>query len=94
VPELTVFVLVFSGQSIASLVDGQLRLVLGEEVSRYAQARVARVSATADLMDFERPGFHDRLQRSLQNASTRPLQTVFALVTRFCRAPSRLPRSS
>jgi ATP-binding cassette subfamily B protein len=81
VPELTVFVLVFSGQAIASLVDGQLRLVLGEEVSRYAQARVARVAATADLMDFERPGFHDRLQRSLQNASTRPLQTVFALVT-------------
>jgi ATP-binding cassette subfamily B protein len=80
VPEVVAFVIVYAVQSSATLVDNQLRQVLGEEVARHAQSLVARAAASADLLDYERPGFHDRLQRALANASSRPLQTTFAVV--------------
>jgi ATP-binding cassette, subfamily B, bacterial len=80
VPELAGFVGVFTAQGMAGLVDGQVRQLLGEEVARHATSLVARAAASADLLEFEKPGFHDRLQRSLANASTRPLQTAYAVI--------------
>jgi ATP-binding cassette subfamily B protein len=79
-PEVAGFAAVFVAESVVALLDSQVRQVLGEEVARLAQSRVARAAAAADLIDYERPGFHDRLQRSLANSSSRPLQTTFALV--------------
>ena len=80
-PELAFFAALFTLQSIASFIDSQIRQVLGEQVGRYAQSMVANSAASVGLLDYERPAFHDRLQRALANASTRPLQLTFAVVT-------------
>ena len=80
VPEVAGLVGAVTIQGMVGLADAQLRQVLAEEVSRHATQLVARAAASADLLDFERPGFHDRLQRTLVNASSRPLQTAYALI--------------
>jgi ATP-binding cassette, subfamily B, bacterial len=80
-PELAFFAAIFTLQSIASFIDSQLRQVLGEQVARYSQSMVADSAASVGLLDYERPAFHDRLQRALTNAATRPLQLTFAVVT-------------
>ncbi|MGD9794374.1 MAG: ABC transporter ATP-binding protein [Acidimicrobiia bacterium] len=80
VPELAAFVGVFTAQGMVGLIDGQVRQVLGDQVARHATSLVAKAAAGADLLEFERPGFHDRLQRSLANASVRPLQTAYAVI--------------
>jgi len=55
--------------------------VLGELASRYAQSMVARAASSAQLVDFERPAFHDRLQRAMANAGSRPVQVAYALIS-------------
>jgi ATP-binding cassette subfamily B protein len=79
-PEVAGLVAAVTAQGMVSLADSQLRQVLAEEVSRHATQLVARAAASADLLDFERPAFHDRLQRTLANAASRPLQTAYAVI--------------
>jgi ATP-binding cassette subfamily B protein len=74
------FVITYSVGSVVSLVQGELRRVTGELVARHAQSLVAGAASSAQLIDFERPGFHDRLQRAMANAMTRPVQVAYALI--------------
>jgi ATP-binding cassette subfamily B protein len=77
-PYLVAFVLVFTAVGIIQLVQAEVRRVHGEMVALFAQSMVAQAAASADLIDFERPGFHDRLQRALLNAAMRPVQASYA----------------
>jgi ATP-binding cassette subfamily B protein len=54
--------------------------ILGELINRHAQRRILDVACSADLEDFERPAFHDRLARAAQNAGMRAHQLAQALV--------------
>jgi ATP-binding cassette subfamily B protein len=58
----------------------ELQRILGEIVARFALGRVLDVSVAADLLAFETPAFHDRLQRAQVNAAARPLQMTNGLV--------------
>jgi ATP-binding cassette, subfamily B, bacterial len=52
----------------------EIQRTLNELVARYAMGRVIEVSTAVDLLAFETPAFHDRQQRALINAGSRPLQ--------------------
>ena len=41
---------------------------------------MAKAAAQADLVDFERPAFHDRLQRTIANAGSRPIEITYSLM--------------
>src|SRR5205807_804588 len=55
-------------------------LLIGELVGRQACADVAAVAAAVDLEAFERPGFHDRLERAHFNAANRNMTAVSSLL--------------
>lgn len=54
--------------------------VLGELVARYAMQQVLDVATSVDLLAFESPAFHNRLQRAYTNAASRPLQMANGLL--------------
>jgi len=54
--------------------------LLGELVARHATGQVLDVAAAADLLDHDRPAFHDRLDRARVNAASRPVQMVTGLL--------------
>lgn len=60
--------------AICSVVRAEQQKVLGELVSKVAITRVLEVSAAVDLIAFDSPAFHDRLERAKSNAVYRPLQ--------------------
>jgi ATP-binding cassette subfamily B protein len=59
----------------------ELQRLLGEMVARYSLGKVLDVSVAVDLLAFETPAFHDRLQRAQVNAISRPLQMTNGLVS-------------
>lgn len=67
--------------ALAGTGSNELQRILGEIVTRHALGRVLDVSVAADLLAFETPTFHDRLQRAQVNASGRPLQMTNGLVS-------------
>ena len=79
-PELIGFVVVLTVLGVLTLYQGEKKRVLSELVTRYSQRLVAEVAARADLVEFDRPEFHDRLQRSMANASSRPVQVTYGLM--------------
>lgn len=48
--------------------------VLSEQLNRYALGRVLDVACTIELEQFERPEFHNRLERASMSARIRPHQ--------------------
>lgn len=58
----------------ATVAQRERQNVLGEYVMQHTTGRLLDVSTTVDLIDYERPDFHDRLQRARVNAQLRPLQ--------------------
>jgi ATP-binding cassette subfamily B protein len=67
--------------SLTSTASSELQRVLGELVTKHAIAKVLDVAVAADLLAFETPTFHDRLQRAQMHGSSRPLQMVTGLVS-------------
>jgi len=67
--------------SFASTASTELQRVLGELVAKHAAGKVLDVAVAADLLAFEIPSFHDRLQRAQMHGSTRPLQMVNGLLS-------------
>jgi ATP-binding cassette, subfamily B, bacterial len=67
--------------STANSAGQELQRVLSELVGRYAGGQVLDVAVAADLLAFETPQFHDRLQRAQVNATFRPLQMTTGLVS-------------
>jgi ATP-binding cassette, subfamily B, bacterial len=66
--------------AVAGLAQREQQMTLAEIVQKYTTGRVLDVSTRVDLIDFDRPGFHDRLQRARVNASVRPLQIANGVV--------------
>jgi ATP-binding cassette subfamily B protein len=67
--------------ALANTGSNELQRILGELVARHSLGKVLDVSAAADLLAFETPAFHDRLQRAQVNATSRPLQMTTGLVS-------------
>lgn len=80
IPELAAFVAVLTVLGILTLYQTEKKRVLSELVTQYSQVLVATAAADADLVEFERPSFHDRLQRTMANATTRPVDVTYALM--------------
>jgi ATP-binding cassette, subfamily B, bacterial len=66
--------------AVAGLAQREQQMTLAEIVQKYTTGRVLDVSTRVDLIDFDRPAFHDRLQRARVNASVRPLQIANGVV--------------
>jgi ATP-binding cassette subfamily B protein len=60
--------------SVCTVVRSEQQRVLAELVSRSSITRVHEVAAAVDLLAFDSPEFHDRLERARSNALSRPLQ--------------------
>jgi len=80
-PWMLGFVATFTAIGVIGVFQGERRRVLSELVAAHSQAVVASAAADADLVDFDRPAFHNRLQRALANASFRPVSLTYALIT-------------
>ena len=80
-PWLLAFVVTYAGTSVIGSFQAERRRVLSELVTSHAQAVVAVAAADADLVEFDRPSFHNRLQRALMNSGSRPISLTFALIT-------------
>jgi ATP-binding cassette subfamily B protein len=66
--------------SVAGLAKTELQRVLSEVVGRHCLRRVIARASSVDLVAFDDPGFHDRLQRASVNATIRPLQMTSGLL--------------
>jgi ATP-binding cassette subfamily B protein len=64
---------------VASAVGGEQQRLLNERTALHAQRIVAGAACAADLADFERPAFHNRLQRALANLGGRPIVVTAAM---------------
>ena len=78
VPWAGLLALVTGASMFVSAVQREQQQILGELVSRYMQSRTLEVAARVDLLSFERPEFHNRLQR-VQSSVQQPLNMVFGL---------------
>lgn len=54
--------------------------VLAEEVERETTSRILRVTVDADLIEFDDPSFHDRVDRAKRNVAVRSWQLVRGLL--------------
>jgi ATP-binding cassette, subfamily B, bacterial len=73
-PELLLFGVLLAVVAVAAVTQREQQRTLAEYVQRHTTDRVMAVATSVDLIEFERPGFYDRLQRARVNASVRPLQ--------------------
>ncbi|MGH2870778.1 MAG: ABC transporter ATP-binding protein [Solirubrobacteraceae bacterium] len=64
---------------MASSARGEIQRLLSELVGRYAMGRVIEASNSMELLAFEVPEFHDRQQRALVSAASRPTQMTAGL---------------
>ena len=75
-PSVIALAIVTAVVTFANLARVERQRILTELVGRYAINRVLDVSTAVDLLAYESPAFHDRLQRAQVNAYSRPLQMV------------------
>ncbi|MEO8692740.1 MAG: ABC transporter ATP-binding protein [Acidimicrobiales bacterium] len=75
-PSVIVLAAVTAFVTFANLARAERQRILTELVGRYSINRVLDVSTAVDLLAYESPAFHDRLQRAQVNAFSRPLQMV------------------
>lgn len=67
--------------AVTMLAQRELQRLLGDLVERHTSQDVMDVSTRVDLIDYDRPAFHDRLQRARVNASARPVQIANGVVS-------------
>ncbi len=75
-PSVILLAAITAAVTFANLARVERQRILGDLVGRYATNRVLDVSTSVDLLAYESPHFHDRLQRAQVNAMSRPLQMV------------------
>ena len=73
-PALIAFGLLMVVVAVATVAQREQQVILGEHVQKHTTGRVLDVSTTVELIDYDRPAFHDRLQRARVNANIRPMQ--------------------
>jgi len=76
IPSLGLLIAVSALLSFVGAVRGEVQRLLGEAAGRHTEAKIIDVATTVDLEAYERPQFHDRLQRAQVAASSRPLNLV------------------
>ncbi len=79
-PWAIVVVTLLTISAIINLARGELQKVVTDLLSREAQEDVVRAASAADLIDFDRSAFHNRLERVLANSTFRPMQLATALI--------------
>ena len=80
-PEIVAFTVLFVVQGVATIWANETRSLLGELTAHHAQRQIIDVAAHAPLIDYERPAFHDLLERALSNGAVRPLQVATSVST-------------
>ena len=80
-PLILILVIILAVAGMATVLRTEVQRLLSELVSWKALTKVIDAAASADLVSFENPAFHDRLQRSTLNASVRPLQMTTGVLT-------------
>jgi ATP-binding cassette, subfamily B, bacterial len=65
-------------QLFVSAVQRERQEILGELMTRHVQSRLLEVTSAADLVAFDTPTFHNRVQR-MQMSGPQPLNLVFGL---------------
>jgi ATP-binding cassette subfamily B protein len=80
-PELIVVTVLGALVAAATVVIDAQQRVLGQLVALHAADEVIRTAVAVDLVTFDSPEFHDRLQRAQLSASQRPAQMVNGLLT-------------
>jgi ATP-binding cassette subfamily B protein len=78
IPWAVLLALLTGVSMFANAVQREQQQILGELVSRYMQDQTLEVAARVDLLSFEHPEFHNRLQR-VQSSAQQPLNMVFGL---------------
>lgn len=73
-PALIAFGLLMVVVAVATVAQREQQVILGEFVQKHTTGRVLDVSTRVDLIDYDRPAFHDQLQRARVNANIRPMQ--------------------
>lgn len=66
--------------TVAGAAQGQLQRLLGELVVRQTWTSVLDVSTSVPLIEYEEPGFYDRLQRVQSNAVSQPFAMTQGVV--------------
>src|SRR4051812_46419075 len=79
-PELIVVAVLGAVVATATVVIDAQQRILGQLVALRASDEVIRTAASVDLITYDSPGFHDRLQRAQLSASQRPAQMVNGLL--------------
>ena len=79
-PELVLFGVLLVIVAVAGVAQREQQRTLGEYVQKFTTGHVLEVSAHVDLIEYDRPSFHDRLQRARVNASVRPLQIANGVI--------------
>jgi ATP-binding cassette, subfamily B, bacterial len=80
IPSVVLLAVVLAVASVTMIVRNEVQRLLAELVARSSMQQVVDAACRADLARFEDPGFHDRLQRAIVNASIRPLQMTNGLL--------------
>jgi ATP-binding cassette subfamily B protein len=81
IPQLVALALVSLVVGAAGAVLGLRIRLLSQLVARQAIDGVIRTAISVDLITYDAPGFHDRLQRAQLSAATRPAAIVQELIT-------------
>ncbi len=76
---VAVFVAGLAIGGVVAVVSSQLSWLAGEQVAREVQGMVGEAASRAELIDFEHPAFHDRLERTMTNIVDRPYGVVVSL---------------
>ncbi|MFO7777938.1 MAG: ABC transporter ATP-binding protein [Nitriliruptoraceae bacterium] len=79
-PELVAFGVLLLVVAVATLAQAEQQRTLGLQVQKFTTAQVIEVATHVDLIDFDRPGFYDRLQRATVNAGVRPMQIASGVI--------------
>ncbi len=80
VPELVALAVVSAVVTFANMARSEQERLITELTSRHAVSQVLEVATAVDLLAFEHPAFHNRLQRALINAEIRPSQMAGGVV--------------
>jgi ATP-binding cassette subfamily B protein len=73
-PALASFTLATALVSFANLARNEHQRLLTELTARHAMGQVLTVAGAVELVEYDKPAFHDRLQRAQLNAQARPAQ--------------------
>jgi ATP-binding cassette subfamily B protein len=79
-PWLIALVLTTAALGLVVVVQATLSMVLTEAVAVEAMGRILDVAARTELIVWEDPTFHDRLERARTNAASRPVMAVNGLL--------------